>query len=293
MADNSPDITLPEGDIPLRQWANIGIEQPDNEILEIYRLEQHIGTLPQEAKEIRSLITRLEICHFKFERHVLRIIESIGRMKVDFDLNSIGSSHPKSGENAWRADSTGRSRKGQEYIWILQMWLVGEHFSEKDPRDIPRSLFEIVYSALGDRDEHKEALVSALLDRLLWKFETERKSLPEEFELLANQIDRTDICHYSFPENVERMIEAIGKLEPLSDFEGCGSFDEERRQMGQRYFSALTAWLQDRRSETEVMLGERTLLKKWLVACLGKTLKELAGLRESMPLLNDLENRRD
>jgi hypothetical protein len=161
MADNSTYTALPEKDILLRQWANIGIEQPDDEILKIYQLEQRIGTLAQEAKEIRSLITRLEI------------------------------------------------------------------------------------------------------------------------------------CHYSFPENIERVIEAIGKLEPVSDFEDCGSFDEERLQFSQRYFSDLTAWLQGRKSETEEMLGERNHLKEWLVACLAKTLKELAGLRESIPELNDLENNRD
>lgn len=89
------------------------------------------------------------------------------------------------------------------------------------------------------------------------------------------------------------MIEAIGKLEPVLDVEGCGSFDEERLQFSQRYFSDLTAWLQGRKSETEEMLGERNHLKEWLVACLAKTLKELAGLRESIPELNDLENNRD
>ena len=279
MTGNSPDTINPE-DIPLEPWANIGIEQPDPEILSIYRLEQRIGTLLQEAEDIRNLITRLEICHFKFERHVRRIIESIGSMIVDFDPDSIGSAHPKCGEKAWRADKTGRSRKGQEYIWVLQKWLAGEQTPERDPRGIPKNLFEEVYNSLGEKDKHKEALVSALLDRLLWNFETERKTSPEEFKDLFYQIDRTDICHYAFPENIKKTIEAIGELNSSPDFEGCGSSDEEHREIAQYYFMDLTEWLQGGMSETGRMLGERTLQKEWLVVCLAKTIKELAGIRE-------------
>ncbi|WP_406661459.1 hypothetical protein V7O66_02750 [Methanolobus sp. ZRKC3] len=281
MAYNSPN-TINEEEIPLEPWANIGIESPDSEILQIYRLEQRIGTLSNETKEIRNLITRLEICHFKFERHIFRIIESIGRENVDFNLDSIGSSHPKCGKNAWRADKTGRSRKGQEYIWVLQMWL-GVLPAEKDPRGIPISLFEEVYSSLGERDRYKEALVSALLNRLLWNFKTERKILPEELENLISQIDRTDICHYAFPENIKKTIKAIGELNSSPDFEGCGSYDERCRQIALHYFTDLNYWLQGGMSETGRMLGERTLLKKWLVVCLAKTIKELAGIRENMP----------
>ena len=43
-----------------------------------------------------------------------------------------------------------------------------------------------------------------------------------------------------------------------------------------------TAWLQGGMSETENMLGERTLVKEWLVVCLAKTIKELVGIGERM-----------
>ncbi|KGK99747.1 hypothetical protein LI82_00600 [Methanococcoides methylutens] len=42
------------------------------------------------------------------------------------------------------------------------------------------------------------------------------------------------------------------------------------------------AWLHGEISETSRMLGERTLLKEWLVACLAKTMKELAWFEENM-----------
>jgi len=275
-----------EEDVPMWQWSNIGLEQPDDETTQIYRMERRLGQLPQVAKSIRELIVRLEICHFKFERHLKRIIESIGKMNIDFDSKSMGKFHPKEGENAWKGDKTGRSRQGQEYIWALQMWLSGDlHPSEQNRRGIPQSVFERVYGALGNRDERKEALVMALLDRLLWK--GDHQWWCREFGLIGDQIDRTDICHYSFPKNVERMIEAIGRLEPLPDFEGCASFDEERRQYAQRCYKALSAWLEGRRDEVEVGLGEKTPVKEWLVACLAKTLKEHAELEDSLLLTSD------
>ena len=271
-------------DIPMEPWVNIGFEQPDSEIIDIYQIEQSIGTLPEVAQNIRKLITRLEICHFKFEHHVLRIIEAIGSMELDIDLDLIGSAHPKCGEDAWRKDKTGRSRKGQEYIWVLKAWVAGEKPPEDDPRGIPENLFEEVYSSLGQRNKHKEALVSALLDRLLWNFETERKALEKHFGDIIYQIDRTDICHYTFPDNVKKMIKAIGQLKPSQDFEGCGSHDEEHKILALHYVMELDAWMRGEMSEDGKTLGEKTLLKKWLVACLAKTIKELAWFEEEIPV---------
>ncbi len=274
-------------DVPMWQWSNIGLEQPDNEMTRIYRMERRLGQFPQVAKSIRELILRLEICHFKFESHLQRIIGSIGKMDIDFNPKSIGRFHPKEGENAWKGDKSGRSRQGQEYIWILQMWLNEDlQLSEQNRRSIPQSLFEGVHEALGKRDERKEVLVLALLDRLLWKTVsiTDHRRLCKKFGLIGDQIARTDICHYSFPKNVQRMIQAIGMLQPLSDFEGCSSFEEERRQCAQRHFKALNAWLEGKRSRIEVKLGERTALKEWLVACLAKTLKEHVRFEDSLLL---------
>ncbi|WP_440951823.1 hypothetical protein [Methanococcoides sp. FTZ1] len=269
-------------DIPMEPWSNIGFEKADPEIIEIYRMEQRIGPLPKVARDIRNLITRLEICHFKFKNHVQRIIGSIGKMELDIDPDSIGNSHPKCGEDAWKEDKTGRSRKGQEYIWVLQAWVAGKKPPEEDTRGIPKKLFEEVYSSLGQRNKHKEALVLALLDRLLWNFETERKVLEKHFGDLIYQIDRTDICHYAFPDNVKKTIVSIGQLRPSIDFEGCGYHDEEHEIIALHYVMELNAWLRGEMSEAGKSLGEKTLLKEWLVACLAKTIRELAWFEEDM-----------
>ena len=279
MTDNLSDSS----DIPMDEWSNIYLTHPDEELKRIYRMERKACPIPHKAKIIRNLITRLEVCHFKLERHIMKIIESIGQMNPELDPDTIGHSHPKAGEDAWRKDSTGRSRRGQEFIRILQMWFEGAHYPEENSRGIPRSLLWKVYDDLGAQNDTKSTLISALLDRLLWKFEEDRRQIPEEFAELREQIDRTDICHYSFPANVERMICAIGRLEPVSDFEGCGSFDNERRRLAEEYFHALCTWLLAKKSSLDTQLGNRTPAKEWLAACLAKTLKDHIGLEEPMP----------
>ena len=55
------------------------------------------------------------------------------------------------------------------------------------------------------------------------KDDPEMYNLGEQLDQLQDQIERTDICHYSFPDNIERGIAGIGSLTPAKDFHGCGS----------------------------------------------------------------------
>ena len=118
-------------------------------------------------------------------------------------------------------------------------------------------------------------LVSALVARMLLR--EDRQPLPSELAAFWEPIERTDLCHYSFPANVEKMICAIGRLEQVPDFVGCGSCDETRSRMAREYFRNLCAWLRGRRSSLASQLGERSPVKEWLAACLAKTLKEHGG----------------
>jgi hypothetical protein len=263
------------GDEPsLVPWANTGLEQPDSEIRQIHQMELRVRPLPPVALRIRELITRLELCHFKVERHVNRIVAAIGTLRLDLNPADIGRAHPRCGENAWRNDRTGISRRGQEYIWALQMWLADTRWSESDPRRVPRELVERVNGALGNTNASKVRLVSALVNRLVLR--PDRQPLPPELGAFWLQVEATDICHYAFPANLERMLEAIGRLQPVPEFVGCGSFDEARRELARESVRALGAWLRGQPSRLADQLGDRTPLKEWLAACLAKTLKELA-----------------
>jgi len=262
----------------LEPWANLGLDQPDAEIGEIHRMELRAHPLPPVALRIRELITRLEICHFKVARHIGRIVEAIGSLRLDLNPADIGRAHPRCGEYAWRNDRTGVSRRGQEYIWALQMWLADTASSEADSRRVPRELAERVNGALGNKNASKVRLVSALVDRLVLR--ADRQPLPPELGSFWLQIEATDICHYAFPVNLERMIEGIGRLQPVPEFVGCGSFDEARRELAREAVRALRVWLRGEPSRLADQLGDRTPLKAWLVACLAKTLKELTHLPE-------------
>lgn len=261
-------------------WTNVVLEPGDAEVACVDRMVQRIGPIPPAARVIRNLITRLEICHFKIERHFDQIIESIGRMDAKLDPETIGRNHPKAGETAWRRDSTGRSRPAQEYMWVLEMWLDAAPYRAGDPRGVPRRLFEEVHRALGERDATKARLVTALLDRL--RLKPDRKPVYEEFGGLGLQIEMTDICHYTFPENMKKVIRAIGRLEPAQGFEGCGSYDDARILLAQSWFRDLCAWLRGEEGPMDHRLRDRTCVKVWLTASIAKTLKQHVGLQEAM-----------
>ena len=161
------------------------------------------------------------------------------------------------------------------------MWLAEAPYSDLDPRGIPRKLIERVNGALGQHHPQKTLLASALVARLLLK--ADRPSLPPELAPFWEQVEATDICHYTFPDNLERMIQAIGRLEPAPGFVGCGSCNPERREVARRHFQALCMWLRGEPGSLDTQLGGREPVKEWLVACLAKTLKEVAGVREPMP----------
>lgn len=51
-------------------WSNIQISPQDPEIVKINNLERTLGELPENVKKIRGLITRFEVCHFKYQQHL-------------------------------------------------------------------------------------------------------------------------------------------------------------------------------------------------------------------------------
>ena len=66
----------------LPPWSNVVLQPDDEEIEWICRLEQRAMPIPPVATAIRELITRFEICHFKAERHVSKIVEAIGDLRL-------------------------------------------------------------------------------------------------------------------------------------------------------------------------------------------------------------------
>jgi hypothetical protein len=75
-------------------WVNCCLE-PDGEIIAIDRMEDRLD--PQErkqAREIRRLITRFEVCHWNSDRWLERIVQAIGKERVPPTSGRPRTQHP-------------------------------------------------------------------------------------------------------------------------------------------------------------------------------------------------------
>jgi len=104
-------------------WSNIEISPDDPEIIAIDELEKALGDLPLHIRNIRELITRFEMCHFKYQQHCRYLKESNACLYPVKNCSRIGTNHISNGEKAPRRETTGRSTAGQRYIKALNKWL--------------------------------------------------------------------------------------------------------------------------------------------------------------------------
>lgn len=283
---NSESLFNPLTGPRLPVWQNVVLAENDPQVDWIRELEARARPIPEVAWAIRELITRLEVCHFKWERHVERIVAAIREMQLPLDPRTIGRAHPRCGPEAWRLDPTGRSRRAQEYIRSLEAWLAGVE-KPSNPRNLTDrptwgDTRPWVNEALGLPNPRKIRMVEALVDRLVLR--EGREPLPPEYGAFGEQIERTDICLDEFPRNLERMITAIGRQQPVEDFIGCGSFDETRRAQVRGHYLTLVHWLAGRETKPpSLTLGTGTPVRIWLVASLAKTLKAMVSLPDPLP----------
>jgi len=261
-------------------WSNIQVSLQDPEIVKIDELEKNLGRLPDSIDQIRKLITRFEICHFKCQHHLRKIKDSIMNLQPTTEPTKIGINHIRNGENAWINDTTGRSLLGQQYLWSIQKWLsndsqatILEHQNKK--------LNQQIKEWLGDKSPDKLRLVGLLLARLTWDWKSyEELRHGGEFKKLELQACRMDICHYAFPANLDLLLQGIGRMKPVEKFEGCGTFDTNIRAFIENEFLILNDLLKFLAPAS--ISNKNKSIKVWLMACLAKTLKEQVNL--SIPM---------
>lgn len=268
----------------MNDWSNIEVAADDPEITEIDNLGKNLGELPENIRMIRELITRFEVCHFKYQRHLDKILEAINQMNTTIELPKIGLNHIHQGQEACEKDSTGKSRTGLKYVNAINEWLNGIHVKEMtEPSD--KNTRERIKQWLGNKNPHKTRLVKLLLARLNWDW----KAYDElrgggAFNDLEIQICRIDICHYAFPQNLEKVLMAIGKLKAVNEkeFEGCGSFTKPMQEYIQNKFPELETKIRSIIKGTKISDDDR--VRVWLIACLMKTMKESAKLKNPVSL---------
>ena len=268
----------------MNTWSNIEILSHDSEITKIDDLEKSLGHLPVQVKQIRELITRFEVCHFKYDRHFKNIKTSISNLQPTIEPSHIGENHIKKGEDAWKNDTTGRSRVGQHYLWAFYNWF-GDDVRDSDSDNHSEELDTHVIEWLGEKTPDKERLIRLLIARLTWDWKS-YDELQEggEQEQLEYQICRMDICHYAFPKNINNLLQSIGRMKPAENFEGCGTYDGYIKTYLSTEFIKLCDWLKINNPAKHISKDKDELTKYWLFACLSKTLKEQLGLIEKIPL---------
>ncbi len=261
-------------------WQNIEIPDNDPEIIRINEMEKRLGDLPKTVYKVRELITRHEVCHFKFRHHIEKIKSSISILKPYYAPEKIGSNHIQHGENAWKQDSTGKSLLGQQYVWAIKKWL-DDLPSGENPQKYDEALAKTIHQWLGDKNDEKVRLVQLLISRMTWDWPLfEKLQVKGEFEKLEWQISRIDICHFDFPNNLDLLLRGIGQMTANDNWKGCGSFNGEIVEFIKKELLLLSDRLKyysDNKTNTE------NPIRAWLTACFIKTLKEQIG--EKQPLI--------
>lgn len=271
----------------MNSWSNIQVPAPDSEIIKINDLEKKLGELPDKVLRIRELITRFEVCHFKYKQHLEKIKHSIAELIPDVDTTKIGTNHIQHGENVLNTDTTGKSFIGQQYIWALKEWLNDN--SKKEVSDkYDKKKGQQIRKWLDDKNPDKIRLVKLLLARLTWNWTSyEKIQHGGEFKDIEFQAGRMDICHYAFPNNLDLLVKGIGQMKAVEEkiFEGCGSFNAEIKAYLEKEFLDINNTLRSFQISND--LSKKDLIKTWLMLCLAKTIKE--NLKLSITI-NGIEN---
>ena len=266
----------------MKAWSNIQISPQDPEIVKINNLEERLGELPDKVNKIRELITRFEVCHFKYQQHLKKIKDSIIDLEPNVDTTNIGINHIQHGESVLNNDTTGKSFIGQQYVWAIKEWL-NENLSNDISGNYDKKLGQHIKKWLGDKNPDKTRLVRLLLARLTWDWKSyEEFQHGGELKDIELQAGRIDICHYAFPKNIDLLLKGIGQMKSVKEkeFEGCGSHNTDIKAYLEKEFLDLIDTLKSLKINNGS--NKNDLIKAWLVACLIKTIKE--NINISMPI---------
>ncbi len=275
-------------------WSNIEVSRGDAEISSINILEEALGKYPDHVRQIRELITRFEVCHFKYLQHLQNIRKSIIDLHPYTDPGNIGQNHIQHGDKAWEADKTGRAFMGQQYLWAMENWL--DKNEKNKPPEYNEQLAREIESWLGEKSPEKVKLVRLLLARLMWDWKTLEQQSQKSMEEISKeggdrgleyQIFRMDICHFAFPVHLINVIRGIAKMRPVENFEGCGICNSHIKKSIHSELRKINDWLISWKSAPITGQDREEHTRIWLFACLAKTIKEQAGLKVMLHLPED------
>lgn len=283
-------------------WRNCAGES-DDEIAAIDKLEDEISPLDDNTKRIRELISKLEVCHHKAQRHIEIIIDAIGRGKTNKGPGErpLGSIHP-------------REALTELVIGSLKAWKNNEHY-DVPPFGIGGMSVEDLFGFLGKKTPLKVWQVERVCDKLHSFLDPEFRYYemvehPEKYAenahyrgatintvisdrvdgeaaklTLASAIDHLQPCNWNFPENLVIVLRAIGgDLRPQVSFAAhCRNVSQSPvKDYIKNASTILRAYCtgESKGVSREIIkkLGKKNPKKHWLAASLEKTIRMQMGL---------------
>lgn len=259
----------------------------------------------EQFKRIQKLISDLELCHHKAERHVELIIQAIGEGHTTKGYQALESERKHPSTRMW-----------QNAIDILSAWGSGDISRIKDAKVGSYSAEELV-GLLGERTKLKEWQVQQVVSKLKAAsrmypgFEyPEMIEYPERYKncrhfrnqtvetkisdlkdgekaeiSLGTAIDHLEPCNWNFPENLVLVLGAInGDLSPKKPFAAHGRnirinpISERMRTIANtlRAFCDRPAWGNIDKTVLKV-LGTRNPEKEALTIMLQEKIDDIFG----------------
>ena len=269
--------------ISKRMWVSTKFDvkegrEPDEEVLEIYHMEDMLEEIPDWAMEIVEQIRAMSDCgHYTFPRQIDLICEGIGKRSPEMSFRGC-----------YQVDSE-RKRRMEGYLSCLELWLKEEDVDLAISQKADcRELLKNIYSSLGERNHLKELLVKRSLMRQRWWLkvipdetwkdrrhrkvayswdnqpagvdlfwdeykDVEVKTLEEEIrrvlpdaDVFLKNIIHSWLCHYKAFRYLEIAISSIGHVEWGSGIQRQGTDRPKICEVLGAYIHSLDCWLRNR-----------------------------------------------
>jgi len=247
----------------------LALVEGDPEWQALLRFEMGLGTLSEEAEQIRLTIGCLECCHEHYVENVGDIVGMIGAMKPGGIIDCGQACEP-------------RHQEARRWSEALCAWVEGRDAAKTEAADF-------VFKTLGERTEAKDGLVRHVIAKLGDECYTVYDPHDEDFDTVESRIQHMDICNYNWADNIRIVLEEIaagrrlypwhapesfnaGWHEP-GGFNAHGDCPDRTLELGDM-MSSIAGWAEGRRGpddEWAGILGRPTPEKRWLAASLCKT----------------------
>ncbi|MHC4692962.1 MAG: hypothetical protein ACYS67_09480 [Planctomycetota bacterium] len=291
-----------------RSWWRNCVEQADDEILTIDKMEDAIAPLSEQITKIRQLITGLESCYHEADKEAERIIKAIGSGRCPKESNERPPQRKKELEDCYRilsrwCEDTAVRAMDLEVGGIsaerllnllgeaspLKVWQVERIVDKVRAALEPGRPYHMMVLDLGDYGEPGARPVGEYYkDKSEFVRQTKETIIHDTVDgqeariSLAMAIDMLEPCNWDFVGSIVTLLKAIGGgLHPERPYV-CHQRNLKLSPLCDRLRTISNTlgifWRAEETNETidrDILtsLGEATAVKRWLAASLDKTIR--------------------